>query len=142
MGRRSATCAPSPADFDAEDGRVGSHAVSASYPSTRRRTALIPALIAVIALLVGVALIESDAFTVIRYVVAIFALIVAVFAWQAKQWWWLIGLAPVAVLWNPVVPIELPSADLWLGLQYVAALIFIAAGLLIRTETDDRKASR
>ncbi|MCU1409948.1 MAG: hypothetical protein JWR04_655 [Rhodoglobus sp.] len=105
---------------------------SASYPTRSRRTALVPALLAVVALLIGVALIESDGFIVIRYVVAILALIVAVFAWQARQWWWIIGLAPIAVLWNPVLPIDLGQPDLWLGLQYIAALVFIASGILIK----------
>ena len=105
---------------------------SARYPSRSRRTALVPSLLAVVALLIGVALIASDGFTVIRYVVSILALIVAVFAWQARQWWWLIGLVPIAVLWNPVLPITLGIPDLWLGLQYVAALVFIACGVLIK----------
>ncbi len=106
--------------------------MSARYPDRTRRTALIPALIAVIALLIGVAIIDTGAFTVIRYVTSIFALIVAVFAWQARHWWWLIGLVPIAVLWNPVLPIELAMPELWLALQYLAAILFIAAGLLIR----------
>jgi hypothetical protein len=112
--------------------------VSASYPPRRRRTALIPSLVAVVALLIGVALIESDGFTVIRYIVAIFAAIVAVFALQARQWWWLIGLVPIVVLWNPVVPIELGLPELWVGLHYIAALVFIAAGILIRVEDTAR----
>jgi len=112
--------------------------MSASYPSKVRRTALVPSILVVIALLAGVALIAGDGFTVIRYVVSIFALIIAVFAWQARQWWWIIGLAPIAVLWNPVVPIDIGNADVWLGLQYVAALIFIAAGVLIKVKDDER----
>lgn len=113
--------------------------MSATYPSRVRRTALIPSIIAVIALLAGVALISGDGFTVIRYVVSIFALIVAVFSWQARQWWWIIGLAPIAVLWNPVVPIDLGNADVWLGLQYVAALVFIAAGVFIKVKEEESK---
>ena len=89
-------------------------------------------MLGTMALLIGSALITSDAFTVIQFVVSIFALIVAVFAWQAGQWWWIIGLAPIAVLWNPVVPIDLGMPDLWLGLHFVAAAIFIAAGILIK----------
>lgn len=116
--------------------------MSATYPSRVRRTALIPSIIAVIALLAGVALISGDGFTVIRYVVSIFALIVAVFAWQAGQWWWIIGLAPIAVLWNPVVPIDLGNADVWLGLQYVAALVFIAAGVFIKVKEEDKSAAK
>lgn len=105
---------------------------SAQYPTTSRRTALVPSLLAVVALLIGVALIASDGFTVIRYVVAILALIVAWFAWQARQWWWIIGLVPIAVLWNPVFPIDLGLPDVWLGLQYAAAIVFLAAGILVK----------
>jgi hypothetical protein len=111
--------------------------VSASYPTRSRRTALVPSLLAVIALLIGVALIEGDGFIVIRYVVSILALIVAVFAWQARQWWWIIGLAPIAVLWNPVFPLDLGLADLWLGLQYVAAILFIVTGIFIKVQDKD-----
>lgn len=114
--------------------------MSASYPSKVRRTALVPSILATIALLAGVALITTDGFTVIRYVVSIFALIIAVFAWQARQWWWIIGLAAIAVLWNPVVPIDIGNADVWLGLQYVAALIFIATGVLVKVRDDDKDA--
>ena len=106
--------------------------MSAQYPTTTRRTALVPALLGAMALLIGSALITSDTFTVIQFAVSIFALIVAVFAWQAGQWWWIIGCAPIAVLWNPVLPIDLGLPDLWLGLQFVAAAIFIAAGILIK----------
>ena len=113
--------------------------MSASYPTKTRRTALVPSLLAVVALLIGVALIEGDGFVVIQYIVSIFALIVAVFAWQARQWWWLIGLVPIAVLWNPVVPIDLGIPDLWLGLQYLAAIVFIAAGILIKAKDGDKK---
>ena len=68
--------------------------MSDRYPTRTRRTALIPAIIAVIALLIGVALIDSDGFTVIRYIVSIFALIVAVFAWQARQCGWGCSTSP------------------------------------------------
>ena len=108
--------------------------MSASYPSRGRRTALVPAIIAVIALLIGVAFITSDGFTVVRYIVSIFALIVGVFAWQAGQWWWLIGLAPIAVLWNPIFVIELHGQG-WVSLQFVAALVFIASGIFIKVPT-------
>lgn len=91
-----------------------------------------PSLLAVVALLLGVTVIEVETFTVVRYIVSILALIVTVFAWQARQWWWIVGLVPIAILWNPVFPIELGMPDLWLGLQYVAAIVFIPAGILIK----------
>jgi hypothetical protein len=113
--------------------------VSASYPDRSRRTALAPGILAAITLLVGVAIITSDGFIVIRYVVSILALICAVFAWQARQWWWIVGLAPIAVLWNPVFPITIGQADLWLGLQYLAAGLFIAVGILVKVPETPRR---
>lgn len=110
--------------------------MSASYPSQSRRSALIPAIIAVVALLIGIVLIASDGFTVIRYIVSIFALIVAWLAVQARHWWLIAPLVAIAVLWNPVVPIELGMPDLWLGLQYAAALVFALAGVLIRVTAE------
>ena len=113
------------------------------YPTRRRRTAIIPAVLAAIVLLAGLALLESAAFLAIRFAVSILALIVAVFAWQARQWWWLIGLVPIAVLWNPIVPLDLGDDSLWSALQYVAVIVFLVAGILIRVdEKPDAQAPR
>ena len=112
------------------------------YPTPQfRRTALAPAILATIALLAGVGAIGSDLYLLVQFLVAILALIIAVFAWQARQWWWLIVLVPIAVLWNPVVPLALES-DLRLGLHYVAAIVFLAAGILIRVRNDEDRNAR
>ncbi len=99
-------------------------------PGTRR-LALAPGIIAAIALLIGAIEVDAGWFTVIRYIAAIFAAIVAVFAFQAKQWWWLPLFAVIAVAWNPVWIIDIP-APWWQGAQYVAALVFLLAGWLIK----------
>jgi hypothetical protein len=115
-------------------------ATSSSRPASRygekpdpgtRRLALAPGIIAAIALLVGAIDLDAGWFEVIRYIVAIFAAIVAVFAFQAKQWWWLPLLAAIAVAWNPVWVVEI-GAPWWQGAQYVAALVFLVAGWLIK----------
>ena len=130
-GKRSGR-APRGEASSAALGAASLDTVSASYPDRRRRTALAPSILAIIALLVGLALLGSDAFTVIRFVVSILALIVAFFALQARQRWWVIPLVAIAVLWNPVFPIDLGQPDLWLGLQYVASIVFVSAGITIR----------
>ena len=103
-----------------------------SYPTPAfTRSALAPGLLGAIVLLAGLALLDnSGGYFWIKAGVAILALIVCVFAWQAKQWWWLIGLVPIATAWNPVWPFEL-SGQGWVAAQFVAALVFIAAGVLI-----------
>jgi hypothetical protein len=109
-------------------------------PGTRR-LALAPGLIAALALLIGAALLndtllnngvaDDGPFVVVRYIAAIFALIVAVFAFQAKQWWWLPVFAAIAVAWNPAWVIPIPERW-WAGAQYVAAIAFLVAGWLIK----------
>ena len=116
--------------------------MSATYPTPEfRRTALAPGILAAIVLLAGLALVDSDAYLVIRFVVSIFALIIVVFAWQARQWWWLALLLPIAVIWNPIWVISI-TGDLWLGLHYVAAIVFIACGILIRIRNPEDRNKR
>ena len=119
--------------------------MSATYPTPEfRRTALAPGILAAIVLLAGLALIGNDAYLIIRFVVSIFALIITVFAWQAKQWWWLVLLLPIAVIWNPVWIITI-TGDLWLALHYIAAIVFIACGILIKIKNPEdlnRRAAR
>ena len=99
------------------------------------RPALAPGLLAAIVLLAGLALLDNpDGYFWIKVGVAILALIVCVFAVQARQWWWLLGLVPVAVAWNPVFPLEFHGQG-WVAAQFVAALLFIASGVLIKVRS-------
>lgn len=103
------------------------------------RMALAPGLIAAIVLFAGLALIDSEWFTIVLFVVAILALIVGWFAVQARAWWWLIGLVPIVVLWNPVWPLAIPD-DPWRFLQIAAVGVFVAAGLTIKVPMPDDNA--
>jgi hypothetical protein len=114
-----------------------------SYPTpARRRTALAPSIVAALSLIAAVLLIGSDGFTWIRYLASILALIVSVFAWQAGHWWWLIGLIPVAIAWNPIVPIDLSPPQFAIAAHYLAAGLFIAAGTLISVPNGDDRNRR
>jgi hypothetical protein len=114
-----------------------------SYPTKSfRRTALAPGILAAIVLLAGLALFESSAFFWIKTVTAILAAIVAVYAYQAKQWWWLPFLAAIVVLWNPIWPIDLHQDKIWLILQYVAIILFIVCGILIKIPNPEDRNSR
>lgn len=95
---------------------------------TYTRSALAPGLLGAIALLAGLALLDVESFVIIRYIVSILALIVCVFVIQAKAWWWLIALVPMAVFWNPIVVIELHGQG-WVSAQFIAALVFIIVGI-------------
>lgn len=113
--------------------------MSDRYPTPQfRRTALAPGILGAIVLLAGVALLETDGFIFIRFVVSILALILCVYAVQARQWWWIIGLVPITLLWNPVVEFSIDRV-LFLGAHYIAVLIFIATGIFVKIRNlDDR----
>ena len=96
-----------------------------------RRTGLAPGLLAAVVILAGLALLDIPAFIVIRYVVAILALIVGFFAIQAKQWWWIPLLAAIAVIWNPAFPLPF-HGQWWVAGQYVAVAVFVVVGVLIK----------
>lgn len=108
---------------------------SAATP-TFTRPALAPGILAALVLFAGLLLLESDAYLFIRFGVCILAVIVAFYAWKAGAWWWLIGLVPVAIIWNPAWVIEL-SGQGWVAIQYVAALILIVSGVFIKVPRDD-----
>lgn len=102
------------------------------------RAALAPGLLGGIVLLAGLALIGTDWFTFVEYAVSIFALILCVFAGQAKAWWWYVGLIPIAVIWNPVWPLTIDDLLLRI-LHIVGTVVFVAAGLTIKVPLAARK---
>ena len=113
-----------------------------TYPTAAfRRTALVPGVLAAIVLAAGAVLVGTEGFTWIRYVTSILALIISVFAWQSRQWWWLLGLIPIAVAWNPVIVLPFDGV-VWQAVQFVAALVFIAAGLLIKVPNPEDRNRR
>jgi hypothetical protein len=109
-----------------------------SYPTPEfRRTALAPGILGAIVLLAGLALLDNaGGYLFIRFAVAILALILCVFAFQAKQWWWIIGLAVIAIVWNPIYPFEF-HGQVWVAAQFVAALLFVAVGIMVKIQNPD-----
>ncbi|MGO2049904.1 MAG: DUF6804 family protein [Microbacterium sp.] len=106
----------------------------ASPTPQMQRNALAPGLLAAIALFVS-PLFPGDnvVATIIMFLVPILALIVAWFAWQAGQWWWAVVFVAITVIWNPIFPFGF-TGQVWTAAQFVAALLFIVAGILIRNE--------
>ena len=104
------------------------------------RPALAPGLLGAIVLVAGLALIDTSWFVPVRFIVAILALIMCVFAVRGRAWWALPFLAAIAVLWNPVVVIPVDDQP-WQALQFAAALVMVVAGILIRVPVEDAGAS-
>lgn len=96
-----------------------------------QRNALAPSILAAAVLFSGPFLLSVWPVALL-YAVSILALIIAWFAAQARQWWWIPVFVVIAVLWNPVFPFPF-SGPLWLIAQPAAGVVFIAAGALMRT---------
>lgn len=113
--------------------------MSANYGTPRwRRPVLAPGILGAVVLVAGFALIGADGFTVIRYATSILALVCAWIAVQNRSWWTIAPLVPMALLWNPVVPVDLPDAG-WLIAHYVGAALFILVAVLVRVPADSRR---
>ena len=105
-------------------------------PPAYNRAALAPGLIGALALLFGLGI--ASWYVWVQYVVCVLALILCVFAGQARAWWWLLGLIPLALVFNPVLP--LPIGDTLLRVLHVAgAVLFVCAGILIKIPADGRR---
>lgn len=100
-------------------------------PSTYQRNAFAPSLLAAAALFVAPALMGNDWFMVVLFLTAILGVIVAWFAAQARQWWWVPVFGAIVVIWNPVFPFPF-AGPVWTAAQPVAAVVFLVAGALIK----------
>ncbi|MFG6476641.1 DUF6804 family protein [Microbacterium sp. P06] len=105
----------------------------ASLPAAEfQRNALAPGILGAVVLLAGIALFESDFFLVVRFIVAILALVIGWFALQARQWWWVPVMIVMAIIWNPVYPIAF-DGPWWVAAHVAGAAVFIAAGATIKS---------
>lgn len=102
-------------------------------PSVYQRNALAPSLIAAAVLFLAPVLLTGSWSTVVLFVISILAIIVGWFAFQARQWWWIPVFIAVAVIWNPVLPFPF-TGPTWIGVQPVAAVVFLVAGGLIKVK--------
>lgn len=93
--------------------------------------AFIPSLVAAAALLSGIPLLETEWYLVIRFIVAIMALITAWYALQGAQWWWTIVFFVVAIVWNPVFPVP-TEGPWWIVAHLAVAALFAVGGAAIR----------
>jgi hypothetical protein len=105
---------------------------------TTARLALAPGLLGAIVCLAALPMIGSSWYVVVRYVVAILALIICVFAWQGKNYWWLIGLVPIAVLFQPIAVIPLSDLALY-WVHFASTVVFIGVGVTTRVKVEDDK---
>jgi hypothetical protein len=95
------------------------------------RPAFLPGILGAVVAFVGTGLIGSDFHLVIRFAISILALIIAVYAGQGRRWLWILPLAVIAAIWNPVVPVDF-SGQPWILAHIAAAAVFLIVGFFLK----------
>lgn len=71
-------------------------------------------------------------YTFARIAITAISVILIVFSVRAGVGGWLFGLIPVAILWNPIIPVYL-SRGAWLPLDLLATAFFLCFAIFTRT---------
>lgn len=112
------------------------------YPErTFTRPALVPSILAAMALMAGAALLGNEWFIIVRFAVAILVAIMKVFAVQAKAYVWLVIVVPVVIAWNPVFPFAMGGTG-WAIAHLVVPIALVVAGFLIKVPAKESDHSR
>ena len=109
---------------------------SGSERPARIRPAFLPGILGAAVAFAGTGLLGSDAYLIIRFAVSVLALIMAVYAVQGRRWLWVLPLAALAVVWNPVIPFDFEGPP-WLLAHVAAAAVFLIVGLLLTVPDPD-----
>ncbi len=95
------------------------------------RPGLLPGILGAVAAMAGLMLLGSDTYLIVRFAVSILALIIAVYAFQGRKWLWLLPLLAIAVVWNPVFPLEF-AGTMWRAAHVLVAGMLLAIGVFLR----------
>lgn len=74
-------------------------------------------------------------YTFLRVAITGIAILLSVMAYRALDFGWLWALIPIAILWNPAIPIHLERTT-WAGLNVAAAALLGFAGYYLSRRPD------
>ncbi|MDQ1053068.1 hypothetical protein QE394_000996 [Arthrobacter sp. SORGH_AS 212] len=99
------------------DGRI----LETVYPAAA------PAAIGAIALVLAILPMPYEFYVLLRVAVPAMAIWICTIAGGQKKTGWVVSLALAAVLWNPIIPVEMPR-NAWAFLDILGAAVFSLAG--------------
>jgi predicted RNA-binding Zn-ribbon protein involved in translation (DUF1610 family) len=94
----------------------------------------IPAVVTAIMLLLAVAPLQYDYYTILRWVVTIAGIYLSSIGalWRASGFWWMVFVFPcVAILFNPINPIHLTKA-IWVPIDILCSILFIYSAIKVK----------
>jgi thiamine transporter ThiT len=83
----------------------------------------------------------SGLYMFVRLVLTAAAISLIVFSVRRGDQAWLFGLIPIALLWNPVIPVYLSRA-VWLPLDLAAAAFFVVYAVSLAKQKQKQKRGR
>lgn len=86
-------------------------------------------LICAAVLIIGVFNLPIGYYTFLRIIVFIDAIIICLNEWGNKSKLWLIVFGLVAILFNPFIPVYLNNKGLWIPIDIISAILFVAKSL-------------
>ena len=92
---------------------------------------LVIGIVGAVLSLVALAKMPYGYYTFDRIAITGLAVVMAVIATRNQVPGWLWGLAPIAVLWNPIIPVYLNRIT-WAPLDVIAAAFFLVCGFLVK----------
>jgi len=106
--------------------------------SKTQRPHLIPSIIAALMLLVALAPWPYGYYQLLRFVTCGVAAYIAYTTYNWQKMWavWLFGF--IAVLFNPLIPIQL-SRELWRPIDIICALLFGASAVFLKKPTEQKR---
>jgi hypothetical protein len=89
-------------------------------------------------LLVATARMPYGYYTFSRLSVTVVAIVLIVAAVRGRRLGWVFGLAPIAILWNPIFPVYATRA-FWFPLDILAALLFVVLAVVTFIQDSGRR---
>ena len=106
-----------------------------------QRPLFIPLLLAGVLSLAGIANMPFGYYELLRWVLAIAAVLLTVYCWKSDQKSWLLLAIPVFVFWFPPFHISMDKSA-WVVLDLIAGVALIWAGFSIKSSVKESSAER
>lgn len=101
------------------------------------RPAAIPAVVGAVFMFLALQRMSYDFYVLLRWVAPVAAIWICVIARGQRRTFWVVAMAAVAVLFNPIVPFTMPR-DNWSTFNTYSLLLFLAAGYKLRASRPGR----
>lgn len=77
-------------------------------------------------------------YTVVRFAATIAAIAVIVKEYDKEFTPWIIIFGLIAIVFNPIFPVYLNDKSIWMGIDFIAGILFLIKAITIKSEIKDQ----